>query len=115
MYAAISTRKTKVSRFSPRFGDKKLRTGNTAKHVIFREREREHQRQELWSKVETLAYSKSELELNRSLSVDFNSMTSSPDPDSEGGMDNVVDHDSPDVRSNAKSSLYNANVRRCVC
>lgn len=67
------------------------------KYFVFcREREREHQRQELWNKVETLASSKSELELNRSISGDFNSMTSSPDPDSEGGLDNA-DQDSTDV------------------
>lgn len=62
----------------------------------YREREREHQRQELWNKVETLASSKSELDLNRSISGDFNSMTSSPDPDSESGLDSV-DQDPQDV------------------
>lgn len=65
---------------------------------LFREREREHQRQELWQKVETLASSKSELELNRSISGDFYSMTSSPDPDSESGLDNI-DQDPTDVRN----------------
>lgn len=48
--------------------------------------------------METLASSKSELELNRSVSGDFNSMTSSPDPDSESGLDNI-DQDPSDVRT----------------
>lgn len=61
-----------------------------------REREREHQRQELWQRVESLASSKSELDLNRSISGDINSMTSSPDPDSENGLENV-EQDSNDV------------------
>lgn len=64
--------------------------------LLCREREREHQRQELWQRVETLASSKSELDLNRSISGDINSMTSSPDPDSESGLENV-EQDSNDV------------------
>lgn len=48
--------------------------------------------------METLASSKSELDLNRSISGDINSMTSSPDPDSESGLENV-EQDSNDVSS----------------
>lgn len=64
--------------------------------IFFREREREHHRQELWNKVETLASRRPEYEvMSRNNINNSNNIIGSPD-DEEVNLDNI-DAESQDV------------------
>lgn len=64
-------------------------------YLFFREKEREHQRQELWNKVEILASSRPEYDGPRNFNM-MNNMITSPENDEEFNLDNLK-IDDPEV------------------
>ncbi|KAJ8980169.1 hypothetical protein NQ317_011413 [Molorchus minor] len=69
---------------------KPLEAKDMFRNLPRREKERQHQRQELWVKVETLASRKPEYEIIKRRSAELNnSLICSPDPDDTINLDNI--------------------------
>ncbi|KAJ8941364.1 hypothetical protein NQ314_010427, partial [Rhamnusium bicolor] len=76
---------------------------------VMSERERQHQRQELWVKVETLASRRPEYEIVKSRNAEINNVIGSPDPDEEVNLD-ILETETGEVKKARKS--YKPLVRR---
>lgn len=57
--------------------------------LICRERERQHQREELWNRVENLAARSPGYELIQKLANEFNNVPNSPEQDEDINLDNL--------------------------